>query len=59
MSYALIVPPELLADLVAIRSATGMSIRRQILTATKAWIRECRQSGPAAHAFITDKEVRP
>jgi hypothetical protein len=58
MTYALIIPPELLAELVAIRSATGMSIRKQILQATRTWIQECRQSGPATHAFKTDKEVR-
>ena len=58
MTYALIVPPEILAELVAIRTATGMSIRKQILKAIRAWIQECRQSGPATHAFITDKAVR-
>jgi hypothetical protein len=59
VTYALIIPPELLAELVAIRSATGMSIRKQILHATEEWIQECRHSGPAAHALITNKEVRP
>lgn len=59
MTYALIIPPELLAELVAIRAATGMSIRKQILNATRAWIQECRQSGPAVHALISDEGVRP
>jgi len=59
MTYALIIPPELLAELVVIRSATGMSICKQILMATRAWIKECNQSGPAAHALICDNEVKP
>lgn len=59
MTYALVVPPEILAELVAIRSATGMSIRSQILSATRAWIQECNQSGPAVHALVSDKEARP
>jgi hypothetical protein len=59
MTYALVIPPELLAELVAIRSATGMSIRKQILHATEEWIQDCRQSGPAASSFITNKEVKP
>ena len=59
MTYALIIPPELLAELVAIRAETGMSIRKQILMATRAWIQECNQAGPAAHALIRDKGVKP
>lgn len=59
MTYALIIPPELLAELVAIRAATGTSIRKQILMATRAWIKECNQSGPAAHAFMCDEGVKP
>ena len=59
MTYALIIPPELLADLVAIRAATGMSIHKQILNATKAWIKDCKQSGPAVRALISDEGVRP
>jgi len=59
MTYALIIPPELLAELVVIRAATGMSIRKQILMATRVWIKERNQSGPAAHALICDKEVKP
>lgn len=58
MTYALIVPPEVLAELVRIRAATGMSIRKQILNATWAWIRDCQMEGPAAHAIKTNKEVK-
>ena len=58
MTYALIIPPELLAGLVAIRAATGLSIRKQILNATRAWIRECKEQGTAACAIKTSKEVK-
>jgi hypothetical protein len=40
MSYALIIPSEYLGDLVAIRTATGMSIRKQVLIAIDSWIKE-------------------
>jgi hypothetical protein len=46
MSYSLIIPPEYLADLVAIRAATGLSIRKQILTATSSWIKENKEVKP-------------
>jgi hypothetical protein len=46
MSYSLIIPPEYLADLAAIRAATGISIRKQILTATSSWIKENKGAKP-------------
>ena len=46
MSYSLVIPPEYLADLVAIRMATGISIRKQILDATSSWIKENKEVGP-------------
>ena len=58
MAYALIVPPELLADLVTIRSATGMSIRKQILNATRAWIKERKQESSAANALAANREPK-
>ena len=57
MTYALVIPPEFLAALVAIREATGISIRQQILRATAAWIQANRRSLQAADALKTDKEV--
>ena len=57
MTYALIVPPEFLCELVAIRAATGISIRQQMLRATAAWIQANRRSTQAADALKTDKEV--
>jgi hypothetical protein len=59
MTYALIVPPEFLAQLVAIREATGVSIRQQILKATAAWIQANGRSLQAADALKGDKEVKP
>ena len=44
MSYSLVIPPEFLGDLVAIRTATGISIRKQILTATSLWIKEHKEA---------------
>ena len=44
MTYALIVPPELLEELVRIRSETGISIRKQILDATWAMVRKTNHS---------------
>lgn len=38
MTYAIVVPPKYLGDLVAIREATGVSIRQQILNAIENWI---------------------
>jgi len=58
MTYALIVPPEFLAELVAIREATGVSIRQQILRATAAWILANGRSLQAADASERDDEVR-
>lgn len=58
MTYALIVPQELLAELVAIRTATGMSIRRQILNAAWVWVQECKEAGTATHDEKDNKEVR-
>jgi hypothetical protein len=46
MSYSLIIPPEYLGDLVAIRAASGISIRKQILTAGSSWIKENRRVRP-------------
>jgi len=57
MTYALIVPPEFLCELVAIREATGVSIRQQILRATAAWIQANKRSPQAADALKTDKEI--
>ncbi len=59
MTYALVIPPELLEELVAVRSATGISIRRQVLDATRAWLEQCKQSGPLAHASANNVEVKP
>ena len=58
MTYALIVPPEFLAQLVAIREETGVSIRQQILRATTAWIQANGRSLQAADASERDKGVR-
>jgi hypothetical protein len=44
MSYSLIIPPEYLASLVAIRATTGISIRKQILIATSSWIKENKEA---------------
>ncbi|MEW6664175.1 MAG: hypothetical protein AB1512_02995 [Thermodesulfobacteriota bacterium] len=38
MSYPLVIPPDYLRCLVAIRAATGVSIRKQLLIATGFWI---------------------
>jgi hypothetical protein len=38
MTYAIVVPPKYLGDLVGIREATGVSIRQQILNAIENWI---------------------
>jgi hypothetical protein len=46
VSYSLIIPPEYLGELIAIRAATGMSIRKQILTATSSWIKENKGMKP-------------
>ena len=59
MTYALIVPSEFMAELVAIRAATGISIRQQILRATAAWILANRRSPEAADAPKSHKEVKP
>ena len=59
MTYSLIVPPELLAGLVAIRTATGMSIRMQILEATRDWIHRFEFPCPAENASVSNREVRP
>ena len=58
MTYALVIPPELLGELVAVRSATGISIRRQVLDATRSWLEECKQSGLLAYASDNNMEVR-
>jgi len=58
MTYALVIPPEFLAELVAIRAATGVSIRQQILRATAAWIQANGRSLRTAAALKTDKEAR-
>lgn len=59
MTYTLVIPPDILDDLARIRAATGISIRRQVLDASRAWISEYRQKGPAAHAVKSFKEVKP
>jgi len=59
MTYALIVPPEFLAQLVVIREATGVSIRQQILKATAAWILANGRSLQTADALKSHKEVKP
>lgn len=58
MTYALVIPPEFLAELVAIRAATGVSIRQQILRATAAWILANGRS-LQADALKSDKGVKP
>ncbi len=58
MTYALVIPPEFLAELVAIRAATGVSIRQQILGATATWILANGRSLHAADAAKSDKEVK-
>jgi hypothetical protein len=46
MSYSFTIPPEYLGELVAIREATGISIRMQILIATVSWIKEHKEVKP-------------
>jgi len=58
MTYALIVPAEFLCELVAIRAATGISIRQQILKATAAWIQANGRSLQAADALKSWKEAK-
>ena len=38
MTYAVVFPPEIVAELYRIREETGVPIRRQIMNATKNWI---------------------
>ena len=56
MTYALVVPPELLAELVKIRSKYGISIRKQILDSTWAMVRKTDHSEVLID-FIEDIEV--
>ena len=57
MTYALVIPPEFLCELVAIREATGVSIRQQILRATAAWIQANGRSLQTADALKNHKEA--
>ena len=45
MTYALVVPPDLLSGLYNIREKTGVSIRKQILLAVDRHLRESERGG--------------
>ena len=44
MTYTLVIPPEYLGDLVAIREKSGKSIRKQILESIQNHIREAKKN---------------
>ena len=57
MTYTLVVPPELLAELVKIRAKYGISIRKQILESTRAMVRKTDYS-EVLNNFIDDIEYQ-
>lgn len=65
MTYAVVIPPKYLAELVAIREATGISIRGQIMNAIENWINLSRdiealyeQALEQDPELVRDTEVR-
>lgn len=58
MTYALVIPPEYLGDLVAIRTKSGKSIRKQILESIQNHIKESKKNNKRRPFYLLFLEKR-
>lgn len=58
MTYALVIPPQYLGDLVKIREETKISIRKQILQSIEKHIAESKKTKKNSKCSFSEKEPK-